>query len=435
MTGPSRSTQLAALSERWRAVPNVGVRGRYEFLSQTVHLNSVMTRHLNASQAPDATPAERAFVLTVSAHEGTHWLDHLSTAWGRENLVVTFDAINALLLQKETELWRIRRLRTASAGTHLPAYYSTCAKDDILWDGRPWAASFSYGRRFGFDGRPSDDPVLFTRFQTQAGDQMARAPFSVAALLESRAVAAELQFEIATLFMLPANEREGELSKLVRRYAERLYHPRLCVYSVCAHAIANYAALSDIVQAYRRACALASLCLDLPEVLFPLLPTPPQLASHDIAVSSFKKGLDRGFAFLGLASVAPKDDGIDVESWLAETMAAGGLPHLEEVNRLIEAEDAKRVASHFEGRETARLQKLLAIGKRLRERRGVAKTYVDAVAEGEGFSDCAPMMLGDDRWVNFGKPPPEFADDSQGSWLDRVFNYERSMGEFLDACL
>src|SRR4051794_18578803 len=81
------------LRSRWDPFPNVELMGSYSQFSQVIDLNSVAVSEVEAAYAGGDLTAKLK-VLPLLTHEFQHLIDHISTVWGRENLVSLFNAYN-----------------------------------------------------------------------------------------------------------------------------------------------------------------------------------------------------------------------------------------------------------------------------------------------------------------------------------------------------
>ncbi|BAZ18401.1 hypothetical protein NIES4071_102860 (plasmid) [Calothrix sp. NIES-4071] len=266
---------LDKIFKNWKGFPNINVLGKYEFLSQTVCANSLEMKHIESLiNNPNDIQLKRK-IFGVFIHEITHWLDHTSTLWRQKFLIDIFNAFNAKENENIDESWRIQKLFSDLSRMQFADYYTvdgSAAKKP--WNKELWNYEFGCGLQFGRDGKISEThPFLFTKFFTSDNEFIKRVPLSVISLLETNAVASELQLEVALLSLLKQEEFFIENKLIEQTYLKRLYNPELTVYSVATHCLANLAKISD-ATAYFLASALSTLCLNLPSQVFQLLKIP-----------------------------------------------------------------------------------------------------------------------------------------------------------------
>jgi hypothetical protein len=327
---------LGKIFKNWQGFPNIDVLGKYEFLSQTVCANSLEMKHIeNLINNPDDIELKRK-IFGIFIHEITHWLDHTSTLWGQKFLIDIFNAFNAKENENIDELWRIQKLFSDLSRMQFADYYTvdgSAAKKP--WNKKPWEYQFGCGLQFDRDGKISEThPFLFTKFSTSDNELIKRVPLSIISLLETNAVASELQLEIALLSLLKQEEFFIENKLIEQTYLKRLYNPELTVYSVATHCLANLAKIPD-ANAYFLSSALSTLCLNLPSQVFQLLKIPADV--QEILGDRAKHMLnlqDRGFAFFLIANYAPKDNYSDILSWLESAVTSAGLPPIKQLEEL-----------------------------------------------------------------------------------------------------
>ncbi len=120
-------SRTQALNER-QPFPNLNAAaGQYDFWTQSIHLNSVTAAHMAKAIQPQNWP-ERFRVLPLVMHERQHFVDHITTLWGRQLLRQAFEVSatrNSPDLSRDLSRYNAiapfyRELRTV----HLDQYYT-----------------------------------------------------------------------------------------------------------------------------------------------------------------------------------------------------------------------------------------------------------------------------------------------------------------------
>jgi len=147
-----------------------------------------------------------------------------------------------------------------------PEYYTTVTKVD---NARPWHYSYSMGKLFSKEGKISSYPLFFTKFMNNAGEQIARQPFSLASVLETSAMAQEFAASVGLILsMAQGDEIHIEQRLLQDEILDTIYDPEFTVYSAAAHHVANSFKLTDTLEAYRICAILSRFVLNFPGEMF-----------------------------------------------------------------------------------------------------------------------------------------------------------------------
>lgn len=409
--------------------------GTYEYLTQTITLNSVTpVLHRLAFEARD--PSARFRVIPVFAHEVAHWHDHTSTVWGQDLLVQTFNAFNTRAENDQYNFHQILDLERTINRIRFPEYYSTL-EDGALeeWDNVPWLYQFTCGIMFSREGKPSPDhPIVFTRFANHRGQNICRVPFSTTTLLEVNAVSVELAEAFRAIDELNENEarHEEERSLLVRKVLDQLYDPVFAVYSAAAHCFANRVTTLDAFTAYTKAARVARLCLNLPSALFPQIKSPAICeAMWGDRVSRLRDLRDRGYLYFCLIENGRAFDHEDIDQWIERALQASGLPPAREIMALAREELNSLKQGAKDGPARQRLEELLDYGLKCFDRFGldVDRSLYD------GGELMPPVKLRGDIFAPGGPGMRigTFADPE--SWENEANRYGNQLREFVEACL
>ncbi len=296
---------------RINSLPNYTAAGSYCFFSQCIQLNTLEYKDF-LSFIDIKKPYDEAYkdILKFGpllSHEVKHWYDAHSTLWGLKLLKDIYCRRNDLyeaemsgISTKLPHFFRQKELYDRIEYIKLPEYYSTVnSKANTT---KPWKYEFSAGIMFSKCGKPSDRSVFFTRFTNADGELIARVPFSLCSLLESSAVAQELNGKVRAIAMLddPVSKKI-ESNNLSKSITDELYNENLVEYSVVAHKISNSFDISDVLESYNIAAKLTRLILNLTnDVIILLDPEAMLLPKFEAFVIPYKnalKHIDHGAIF------------------------------------------------------------------------------------------------------------------------------------------
>ncbi|MET4679606.1 hypothetical protein [Stenotrophomonas rhizophila] len=299
------------------------VLGSFDFYTTVIELGAIEPRHLARlndirRMSEGAAPTLDYFhaydrVMPLVVHEYTHFVDATSTCWGLHHLSLLDNAYRATRAEKEDRYHHLKSLHDHMRALRLPAYYRLVGRE--IRPTREWAYQVTIGRRFTAKGHAHDaPPIALCTFRTVAGDLLARSPVSILSLLETSAMAQELQSRITFLAIVEGAEAsiEGHLQN--EKALKYLYDHTITEYSVCAHLVANAQSCTDILAAYRLAGTLARFVLDFPAEGFrvaaaaPTLPTLFGVPETDEYVQAVRQGLrtgDHGMLYYVLATALP----------------------------------------------------------------------------------------------------------------------------------
>ncbi len=426
---------------------NIETIGSYDDFSQTVCIDYLDEQnYIKLAEAcelylkegiSDYEPMTKFYSTCV--HEFTHWLDHTSTLWGQKQLVVIYNSINAWTNRKEQDFHHIAIANSERFRARLSSYYTEKYPIDIQETATNiWRYAYSCGLEFGVDGRSRvDRPIIFTIFSNCNNQKIIRVPFSIVALTECNATYAELKVKLQGLALLDEDSRIVELALLERKIKQNLYNPELAIYSVATHCLANsIKPNNDVLQSYKFSAALATLCLNLPEILFSSLNIPEEFNIWGDRVQALQKLADPGFAFLIISNQAPKyQTEVSVEQWLTEAIQNAGLPSLEVINKLILEQMKKLEKEIIDGDHTNRLRYLLTVGRKNFTERGIwGKNVLSMENFGKNSIILPPVCLGDGYITSaiVNTMPTNRKDLEQ--WIEQVIEIESSVNNFIRAC-
>lgn len=351
--------------------PSLTTLASYAPLSQKITVMSFGAEDVEKFRQAQEFHLGRRIYPTV-VHELTHWLDHVSTLAGQENLVYAYNAINARMdLEDTSSYWRIAQYRSKCSRFQSPQYFHemTPAVHES-WDWKEWQRKVTLGVEFNWDGRPCEErPLILVRFSTNDGRFLCRVPLSFESLTETTAKCAEMSWEE---YLMDRFSEEIDVPKQFKRYFEKyvsdIYQPKMAVYCAAAHCVATELHMDDFRSVYPLAAAIAKLAMNLPSSVFSLLDLPREVSSvnaktHEHRVEALRKLRDRGFAFLSILLSTDAGDVSDPKKCLERALARAGLPNFSEMKELCLQEMNDLEQKIFEGPASARLRKILEVGR------------------------------------------------------------------------
>lgn len=317
--------EMRETSSRWNFLSEVDSLGSLDFWTLVVNLESLQpadTKDLSIKDLHLPKDAHysmdeyerRKKVLTLAVHEYTHFIDVTSTVWGMRHLAKLNDCMKAVFRQ-EDGFFCLKQTCDYMRCIRLPKYYTVINKG--VEPRRPWLSEFTSGLLFDSNGYISKRPILFVRFRNAHGDPMVRSPLSVVALLETSAMAKEIELCLSLAEKLPGDEKIIEKKILRASLLGQIYNPALTEYSVCFHLISNLKGVSDLKPTAEVTSRLARLVLNMPAAAFitasknvNAYATQSRSSASSENVIRLKQGLeqnDHGSMFFLLASLLPED--------------------------------------------------------------------------------------------------------------------------------
>lgn len=431
----TRDQMLREMTSRWAPFPNVQSHlGAYDYFSQTVSLDSVPADRF-AAAFRDREFYARLEVYPLLIHEMQHFADHVSTVWGRNLLVRLFNVYAARMSGSLDEFWRIPEMMRELKTIHYDDYYTDVTNAAVEpSDGSPWLYTFSTGFLLDSKGRRREDrPILFTQFtRRDVKPYICRVPFSVASLLEVRAMAAEMIAGFA-VFESGGDDpvKMADKQQWMEKTTSIAYDPFLAEYTVAAHYFTNVLKTSEFFTTYQRAAAVAWLSLNLPGRFFEKLVVPRAFATWEQYWDAFKVREDRGFLYACLIENGRGLDTKDMDWWLGEALKRSGLPPLTELRAAVEVERAKAIDQAGASPYRLRLEDVLAAGLEYAKGEQGEKRFHYTFRGGP----LPPLLLQGGKFV---RPQnllsgPTFADP--GDWFDEAFRLQNRLRQFVDACI
>lgn len=338
---------------RWNAFSKVDLLGYIDFWSLTISLESLNPKETQGITVQnlstvDETPLsfveyERLKkVLTLAAHEYTHFVDASSSLWGLRHLSY-INACSMLNKGDETQFYILKNSYEYMRSIRLPDYYTTV--DAKIPMGRPWGSFVTSGIMFSSEGKVTDRPIIFVNFCTVDGKRFVRSPLSTVSLLEASAMAKEIEVRANLIKRLSNDERIVEERRFNDELLSYIYNPKIAEYSACFHLLANLQNEKDVGVVSQCAGVLVRLVLNAPEIAFntaakniKVYADANNLDASHLAVQRIKMALNyknRGALFFLIVSLLPKkilDSEIDFYMGIEEALKKIGLS-LEKLRR------------------------------------------------------------------------------------------------------
>lgn len=269
-------SELKQTSSRWNILSKVDVLGALDFWTLTISLDS-LAPHETADLTVEDISSEaqttlsfadyerRKKVLSLAAHEYTHFVDATSSLWGLQHLRY-INACGVLDLRDETKFYVLKESHDYMRSIRLPNYYTTI--DRKIPADRPWRSFVTSGILFSKEGKLTDHPVLFVNFLSADKRRIVRSPLSTVSLLEASAMAKEIEVRVGLVKRLSPDERIVEERLMQDELLSYLYDPNITEYSACFHLLANTQNEKDLGLVSRCTGILARTVLNAPTIAF-----------------------------------------------------------------------------------------------------------------------------------------------------------------------
>lgn len=260
------------LKKRKKILSAVDVLGSFDFLTYTISLDSLNLNDIkilldvkNISQSEINYKYRKVFCLAV--HEYTHFVDASSTIWGINHLYLMNEAyLSSDSYKRDPEqFYKAKEFHTHITKIKYPKYYNFIGK---VGNPFPWGATPTMGLLFGADGKLTDEGIVFMRFFTVSGDEIARTPISAVSILEASAMANEIFTKVSFVNMLNKEDLILANKDLHDEVMSFLYNKELTEYSACVHMLANQQQCKDVLQAFYLVSLITKIVLNATESVF-----------------------------------------------------------------------------------------------------------------------------------------------------------------------
>ncbi|NUU78177.1 hypothetical protein [Paenibacillus xylanilyticus] len=255
---------------------NVETIASYYLMSQTINFRDLIKEHQNlALDNVNNGDFSLDFIesLKLFAHEGCHFIDHISTLSGLRMLEKIYSAINEFeYFNSELNAGR-ERPTTDNIFAFLELFcewkqqqhskvFNKLKSNNI--NIKDWAFNFSGDKVFNIRGEETIKPILTVTFKS-SNIPYAKVPFTMESLWETNAIYAELDYQyIALMSIEDDDQRLIEAARIENAYKKYFYDPELFIYSTAAHFTSSFANLGSIFDAFKLSKLLSDISLNLP---------------------------------------------------------------------------------------------------------------------------------------------------------------------------
>jgi len=379
-------------------------------------------------------------IMPLIAHEYTHFIDATSTCWGLYHLSLLDNAYRAALGMREGNFHHLKTLHDHLRGLRIPLYYRTIERTAPRT--LEWRYQVTIGRRFTSSGHLDNaPPILFCSFYNSEGKRLARAPISTLSLLETSAMAQELQSRYSMLSLISGPEAIVEKRRQNDNVLRHLYDHTITEYSVCAHLVANYQQCTDIISGYVLAGMLSRFVLDFPWKGYQFLAKSPIIGAlfqgpdAKIYEDAIRQGLvvgDGGILYYLLVHTLPKgaaESRVSMVDALESTVHAWGL----QMDKLRDDSlaEGQKFASHVLTSPSPALREIGMAGYKNQISIGQSDLKLDFCSlqlPQAMFGDCESYSVFDSPGNALGKISTEF-------FFNDLYPLERRTEDFAEACV
>lgn len=333
---PEKSRANQATLQTLRGVrtsfPELEAVAEFRPRSQTIHLRQISRDSLRDSLKSVNDMARQRQAWQTVVHELTHWADLCCTLWGRRYLSSLLDAYGVLKNGAET-FWAAINHYDEDRRILSPQYYRYVIPGSSTHSSnRPWTIDYSVGCEFSADGRLNEDrPIFFARFgDHDSRKNIIRQPISIGALLEVRAIYAEMVTG-GVLVSSMGEEKPVESAIYARELSSLFYDAELTPYTAPIHLLSSRTHTIDPILSYRIGSELAYLALNLTDDALRELHHPEAFKTLGHRRKSFIQSRNYGYAFACLVFHAPLYKDQEPEAFVEETLAAAGLSSCDKI--------------------------------------------------------------------------------------------------------
>jgi len=386
---------------------------------------------------------ERIYNASIFRHEMAHWIDHISTLWGHNSLLLLYNALNARATKNLNEFWRIK-------------FYADSCKQDTLFDyfteihnqidgsrHNRWSYNFSTGFRFQSNGYVNQEkPILFTTFRANEEKIVARVPISIVSILETIATKEEFKLKFQSISLI---EDVVERKRLEKLYEEELfkliYNSKLTLYNVVAHLTANIAKASDIIWALEVSSSVGTVVLNLPDKeIDKVLEYKTGIAEIDSRITAFKKSKDKGYLFYNLLVNLVNTKGSNHYN-IQDLIQSSNLSDIAVIEQQIIESMESNIKNLIPGPFFHRARKILEYGIQIFKLRGLDGKKEGYEFKVENFPQRPNLMFGD-TFYNENHFNLQVAIEKLNNGLDLNLDeeyflfeyYQKKLDEFINIC-
>jgi hypothetical protein len=362
--------------------------------------------------------------IQVLCHEMAHWFDFFGTIWGRNYIGDICRAYRGFERRVESEFPNIIKLFDQDRSVLSPDYYRYSKAPSVPHSkDRPWSIEYVTGTEIDVDGNTREDrPIFMAKYgENPSRKNFARQPISVGALLEVRAIAAEMGAAISAINShAEKGARIVEMSEAGREFNDIAYGHELIEYNTAAHILSQQSGSMELFLSCRLASALAFIALNMTKVDFDSLKIPDAFNNFGDRNKAFIKRQDRGYAFVCMVFNGGKFDGDEakyVEGCVAKSNLGSAANILERAIGVLQypirLANGNETINHFV-RESAMSKRILEVHIKCPNYTTTLETIISKLS-----TICPPFMDADVEFVELnigsiaGYKPKEMHDASQ----------------------
>lgn len=432
-------------SNKWQPFYNTSVKAAYHFQLILVTLDDVDDNIIKACKKN--APAGRNKVLSLASHEYCHWLDHVSSLWGREMLFKYFKGLSAREAGKiEDFYWMVEANKSVNRATSNQYYFYKGPKSK---QGSPWSWTLSIGQRFNSEGEIKfNDPIPFIRFGK--GDPLvdanlvARMPISAAALAESRAMMAELLWIKSEIETFGEKSTPASVEDWLNNYKTKLYKDDYLVYTTSVHLLANQTDTFNLEDCLPFASALSWLCLNFPHLACDKIKIPDVWSKAWINeekkidyITPLLENRDPGFLFSLFCENASKPTDQNIRKWLNQVVKSVTTYDLGEIEDMWNDEIEQRSKIMKQSCDNDQFLCWLEKGKEWSQKIGITGDISHLIEEINGTNEIGlPPALNIDEspWTPSPNKAYECNFNSLQERVDYMIDKTAKIDEFIEVC-
>lgn len=259
--------KIKAISDSLSATATLG---EFDFWTFSVSLDSLKLTDLEVLTDDNLTQAATNFnhrrVLSLANHEYTHFIDSTSTIWGINHLLMINNAYSTNGIPgEEINFYKAKEFDIHMTKIKYPKYYRIIGDVENPKD---WQLKTTLGKLFSADGRISDETIIFVRFKTLFGEEIARTPISPIAILEASAMANEMLLDMELLKKLSGEEYTSHNASFADKIMKTIYDKELTEYTACVHLVSISQKCTDVLQSFILVSLITKILLNCTETLY-----------------------------------------------------------------------------------------------------------------------------------------------------------------------
>lgn len=317
--------------------------------------------------------------LQTLCHEMTHWFDFFGTIWGRDYIEMICRGYRSIEREPKPGVEEgfpdIIKLFDETRRNLLPEYYRYTRAPSVQHDKtKPWTIDFSAAYEIDPYGYLCEDkPIFMVKYgENPSRRNFARQPMFIGALIEARAIAAEINVAYEAIRTHPdIGVRTIEMNEAGREFERLAYDHNRIEYNTAAHLLSSQSGSGEIIVSFQLTAALAFIALNLSKEDFEKLKEPEDFKLFGDRNTAFKKNQDRGYAFACMVFNGGVFDG-DKEAYIEKCVNASNLGSVngvmeraaEALKEPLQLPGGNDVTDHF-SRETSKSKNIFEVYSKL----------------------------------------------------------------------